>query len=70
MAGIAPGIMSTPMIDALPEQARESLESQTVFPARLGRTEEFAALVLHIIENPLINGSVLRLDGAVRMAAK
>jgi hypothetical protein len=54
----------------LPEPARQSLAQQVPFPPRLGRPEEFAALVRHIIENQMINGAVLRLDGAMRMAAK
>jgi len=66
---IAPGIFETPMLAALPEEAQESLGNQVPFPSRLGRPEEYAALVEHIIENPMLNGEVIRLDGAIRMAA-
>jgi NAD(P)-dependent dehydrogenase (short-subunit alcohol dehydrogenase family) len=68
VVAIAPGIFDTPMMDALPEKARESLSEQTPFPPRLGRPEEYAALVQHIIENAMLNGEVIRLDGAIRMA--
>jgi NAD(P)-dependent dehydrogenase (short-subunit alcohol dehydrogenase family) len=68
VAAIAPGIFETPMMAALPEKARESLSEQTPFPPRLGRPEEYAALVQHIIENAMLNGEVIRLDGAIRMA--
>jgi NAD(P)-dependent dehydrogenase (short-subunit alcohol dehydrogenase family) len=64
---IAPGIFDTPMMAALPEPARLSLGAQVPHPARLGRPEEYAALVRHIIENPMINGETIRLDGAIRM---
>jgi NAD(P)-dependent dehydrogenase (short-subunit alcohol dehydrogenase family) len=65
---IAPGIFETPMAAGLPEEVRESLSRQTPFPPRLGRPEEYAALVKHIIENQMLNGEVIRLDGAIRMA--
>jgi len=65
---IAPGIFETPMLAALPEEARESLGKQVPFPARLGKPEEYAALVEHIVENQMLNGEVIRLDGAIRMA--
>jgi NAD(P)-dependent dehydrogenase (short-subunit alcohol dehydrogenase family) len=64
---IAPGIFETPMFAGLPEKARESLGKQVPFPARLGRPEEYAALVRHIVENQMLNGEVIRLDGAIRM---
>ena len=64
---VAPGIFETPMMAMLPEQAREHLLEQTVFPRRLGDPPEFAALVRHVIENPMLNGEVIRLDGAIRM---
>jgi NAD(P)-dependent dehydrogenase (short-subunit alcohol dehydrogenase family) len=64
---IAPGIFETPMMAMLPEQAREHLLEQTVFPKRLGEPPEFAALVRHVVENPMLNGEVIRLDGAIRM---
>ncbi len=67
---IAPGIFDTPLLAGLPEAARLSLGQQVPFPPRLGRPEEFAALAQHIIENQMLNGEVIRLDGALRMAAK
>lgn len=66
---IAPGFIDTPMLQGMPDAVRQSLIAQTVFPKRLGQPEEFAKLAEHIIENPLLNGSVIRLDGAVRMQA-
>ena len=67
---IAPGLFETPMLAGLPEQARESLGEQVPHPSRLGRPDEYAALVEHIIANPMLNGEVIRLDGALRMAAR
>ena len=67
---IAPGLFDTPMLAALPEPVRISLGQQVPFPSRLGRPEEYAALVKHIVENPVINGETIRLDGAIRMQAK
>lgn len=67
---IAPGIFDTPMLAGLPQAARDSLGMQVPHPARLGRPEEYAALVKHIVENPVLNGEVIRLDGAIRMAPK
>ncbi|TCJ14835.1 SDR family oxidoreductase [Rubrobacter taiwanensis] len=67
---VAPGIFATPMMASLPEAARESLAKQIPFPPRLGRPEEYAALVGHIIENQMLNGEVIRLDGAIRMAPR
>jgi NAD(P)-dependent dehydrogenase (short-subunit alcohol dehydrogenase family) len=67
---IAPGIFDTPLMAGLPEPARVSLGQQVPFPSRLGRPEEFAALARHIVENVMINGEVIRLDGALRMAPK
>jgi NAD(P)-dependent dehydrogenase (short-subunit alcohol dehydrogenase family) len=67
---IAPGIFDTPLLAGLPEAARVSLGQQVPFPSRLGRPEEYAALVRHIIENEMLNGEVIRLDGALRMAPK
>lgn len=67
---IAPGIFDTPLMAGLPEAVRASLAGQAPFPARLGRPEEFAALAEHIIENPMLNAAVLRLDGGLRMAPK
>jgi NAD(P)-dependent dehydrogenase (short-subunit alcohol dehydrogenase family) len=70
VVAIAPGIFDTPLLAGLPEPARQSLGQQVPFPSRLGRPDEFASLVRHVIENPMLNGTVLRLDGALRMAAK
>lgn len=67
---IAPGIFDTPMLAGLPEKARVSLGQQVPFPSRLGDPHEYAALAQHIIENPMLNGEVIRLDGAIRMAPK
>ena len=67
---IAPGIFETPMLAALPEAARESLGKQVPHPSRLGRPDEYAALVAHIVSNPMINGETIRLDGAIRMAPR
>ena len=67
---IAPGIFDTPLLAGLPEPARVSLGEQVPFPSRLGRPDEFAALVRHIIENEMLNGAVLRLDGALRMGPR
>jgi len=67
---IAPGIFETPMVEAFSPELKQSLASQIPFPARLGRPDEYAALVEHIIVNTMLNGEVIRLDGAVRMAAK
>ncbi|KPV49354.1 hypothetical protein SE17_33130 [Kouleothrix aurantiaca] len=67
---IAPGIFETPMLAGLPEAARASLGQQVPFPSRLGRPDEYAALVQHIAENPMLNGEVIRLDGAIRMAPR
>jgi NAD(P)-dependent dehydrogenase (short-subunit alcohol dehydrogenase family) len=70
VATIAPGIFDTPMMAGLPEQARESLSRQVPFPSRLGRPDEYAALALHIVANEMLNGEVIRLDGAIRMAPR
>lgn len=67
---IAPGIFDTPMLAGLPEAARTSLGAQVPFPSRLGRPDEYAALACHIVENAMLNGETIRLDGALRMAAK
>jgi NAD(P)-dependent dehydrogenase (short-subunit alcohol dehydrogenase family) len=67
---IAPGIFDTPMMAGLPEDARISLGDQVPFPSRLGKPAEYAALVKHIIENEMLNGEVIRLDGSIRMAPK
>lgn len=67
---IAPGLFDTPLLAALPQEARDSLGKQVPFPDRLGRPSEFARMVQSIIENPYINGETIRLDGAIRMAPK
>jgi NAD(P)-dependent dehydrogenase (short-subunit alcohol dehydrogenase family) len=67
---IAPGVFETPMMAAMPEEVRQALGSSVPFPTRLGRPSEFAALVRHILENTMLNGEVIRLDGAIRMGAR
>jgi 3-hydroxyacyl-CoA dehydrogenase/3-hydroxy-2-methylbutyryl-CoA dehydrogenase len=67
---IAPGLFDTPLLGALPEEARNELGKQAPFPPRLGTPEEYAQLVEQIIENPMLNGATLRLDGALRMAPR
>jgi 3-hydroxyacyl-CoA dehydrogenase/3-hydroxy-2-methylbutyryl-CoA dehydrogenase len=64
---IAPGTFDTPLLGALPQEARDELAAQIPFPSRLGSPDEFAALALHIVANPMLNGEVIRLDGALRM---
>ena len=70
VTGIAPGIFTTPMLHALPEAAQQSLAASIPFPKRLGQPPQYAALVRHMIENRYLNGEVVRLDGALRMAPK
>jgi NAD(P)-dependent dehydrogenase (short-subunit alcohol dehydrogenase family) len=65
---IAPGIFETPMLRGLPEPVQQALGASVPFPKRLGRPDEYAALVRHILDNPMLNGEVIRLDGAIRMA--
>lgn len=67
---IAPGIFETPLLDALPPEAQASLGAQIPFPARLGKPEEFAGLCVHVIQNQMLNGETIRLDGAMRMGSK
>jgi NAD(P)-dependent dehydrogenase (short-subunit alcohol dehydrogenase family) len=67
---IAPGIFETPMMAGLPQAAQDSLGAQVPHPSRFGRPVEYAALVRHIVENPMLNGEVIRLDGAIRMQPK
>jgi NAD(P)-dependent dehydrogenase (short-subunit alcohol dehydrogenase family) len=67
---IAPGLFDTPLLAGLPEAARESLGKQVPHPSRLGNPDEYGALAVHIIENPMLNGEVIRLDGAIRMAPR
>jgi NAD(P)-dependent dehydrogenase (short-subunit alcohol dehydrogenase family) len=67
---IAPGLFDTPMFDGLPPDARDGLARSVPHPSRLGDPEEYAALALHIVQNPMLNGEVIRLDGALRMAPR
>jgi NAD(P)-dependent dehydrogenase (short-subunit alcohol dehydrogenase family) len=67
---IAPGTFDTPMLAMLPDEQRAALAAQIPHPSRLGKPSEFAALVQHIVENPVLNGEVIRLDGALRMPPK
>ena len=70
VATIAPGTFDTPMLAGLPQEARDSLGAQIPHPSRLGKPSEFAALVRHIVANPMLNGEVIRLDGALRMSPR
>jgi NAD(P)-dependent dehydrogenase (short-subunit alcohol dehydrogenase family) len=70
VCAIAPGLFDTPLLAGLPEPARLSLGASVPFPPRLGRPEEYAALACHIVENTMLNGEVVRLDGALRMAPR
>jgi NAD(P)-dependent dehydrogenase (short-subunit alcohol dehydrogenase family) len=70
VVAVAPGIFDTPMLAKMPEEVRRSLGAQVPFPSRLGRPEEYAALVRHIVENRMLNGEVIRLDGAIRLAPR
>lgn len=67
---IAPGLFDTPLLAGLPEPARESLGKQVPHPSRLGKPDEYGALAVHVVENPMLNGEVIRLDGAIRMAPR
>jgi NAD(P)-dependent dehydrogenase (short-subunit alcohol dehydrogenase family) len=67
---IAPGTFDTPLLAALPQEARDALGAQIPFPSRLGKPQEYAALACHIAENPMLNGETIRLDGALRMPPK
>ncbi|OHV28451.1 MULTISPECIES: 3-hydroxyacyl-CoA dehydrogenase [Pseudofrankia] len=67
---IAPGLFATPLLASLPQEAQDSLGKQTPHPSRLGDPDEYAALVEHIVANPMLNGEVIRLDGAIRMAPR
>ncbi|MSX02927.1 MAG: SDR family oxidoreductase [Actinobacteria bacterium] len=67
---IAPGLFDTPLLGALPEEQRAALGAQVPFPSRLGRPEEYAQLAQQIVENPMINGETIRIDGAIRMAPR
>ena len=70
VCSIAPGLFLTPLLESLPEEVQESLGKQVPFPSRLGKPAEFAKLVVQIIENDMLNGEVIRLDGAIRMAPR
>ena len=70
MMTIAPGLFDTPMMAGLPEKVKEALNLMIPFPKRLGKPLEFALLVKHIIENPILNGEIIRLDSAIRMATR
>jgi NAD(P)-dependent dehydrogenase (short-subunit alcohol dehydrogenase family) len=67
---IAPGLFKTPLLGSLPEEAQKSLGQQVPHPARLGDPDEYGMLAVHIVENPMLNGEVIRLDGAIRMAPR
>lgn len=67
---IAPGLIGTPMLLSMPQEVQDSLVATTLFPKRLGKPEEFSRLALHVVENAMINGETIRLDGAVRLAPK
>jgi NAD(P)-dependent dehydrogenase (short-subunit alcohol dehydrogenase family) len=67
---IAPGIFETPMLMTMPQEVRDSLGKQVPFPSRLGKPEEYASLVKSIVENEMLNGETIRLDGAIRMAPR
>lgn len=67
---IAPGLIGTPMLMGMPQDVQDSLVATTLFPKRLGKPEEFSRLALHVVENAMINGETIRLDGAVRLAPK
>jgi NAD(P)-dependent dehydrogenase (short-subunit alcohol dehydrogenase family) len=67
---VAPGVFHTPMVDGMPQQVYDSLCAQVPFPSRLGTPEEFAATVAFILENRYMNGSVIRVDGAIRLTPK
>ena len=70
MVTIAPGLFDTPLLAGLPEEAQASLGEQVPHPARLGEPDEYGALAAHIVANPMLNGEVIRLDGAIRMAPR
>ncbi len=70
VVAIAPGVFDTAMLSGMPEPVRESLRNQVPFPRRLGKPQEYATLVRQVIENPMLNGVVIRLDGGMRMASK
>ncbi len=70
MVCVAPGVFETPLMEHVPGEYRQALESQVPFPPRFGHPDEFAALVEHIFANPMLNGATLRLDGGLRLPVK
>ena len=70
VCSIAPGIFDTPILDRLPLEVKQKLGAAVPHPARLGQASEFAMLATHIIENAMLNGETIRLDGAIRMQAR
>jgi NAD(P)-dependent dehydrogenase (short-subunit alcohol dehydrogenase family) len=70
VCSVAPGLFLTPLLHGLPEDVQQSLGAQVPFPSRLGDPAEFANMVAHICDNPMLNGEVIRLDGAIRMAPR
>lgn len=70
VCSVAPGLFLTPLLESLPSEVQDSLGAQVPFPSRLGGPDEYAALVEHILSNPMLNGEVIRLDGAIRMAPR
>jgi NAD(P)-dependent dehydrogenase (short-subunit alcohol dehydrogenase family) len=67
---IAPGLFGTPMLLGMPQQVQDSLAAQVPFPSRFGTPEEYAKVIMHILDNVMLNGEVIRLDGAIRMGPK
>ena len=70
MVAIAPGLFETPLLKGMPQEVQDSLGRQTPFPSRLGRPQEYARLVAAVVDNPMLNGEVIRLDGAIRLAPR
>jgi NAD(P)-dependent dehydrogenase (short-subunit alcohol dehydrogenase family) len=70
VCAVAPGIFATPMVQGMPREVQDALGAQVPFPSRLGAASEYANLVAHIVENQMLNGEVIRLDGAIRMAPR
>jgi NAD(P)-dependent dehydrogenase (short-subunit alcohol dehydrogenase family) len=70
VCAVAPGLFLTPLLYGMPQEVQDSLGGQVPFPSRLGKPEEYASMVCHIIDNPMLNGEVIRLDGAIRMAPR
>lgn len=70
VCAVAPGLFLTPLLSGMPQEVQDSLGAQVPFPSRLGKPEEFASMVCHVVDNPMLNGEVIRLDGAIRMAPR